>query len=655
MLLALAVIPSLLGCGGSTSASSDSDAGDDAAPAEAGPGIGDGGPQADGSAPTDGGPQPDSAPPSEGGPQDGAADVVVPPPAPTGKLDLLFMVDNSESMRDKQALFGAAVPDLISRLANPNCVDAQGKVVGVSQNAQCAQGKIEFQPVHDIHIGIVTSSLGGRGGDQCPASATNPANPALNSHNDDKGHLIDRAGADEHTIASALPSNFLSWAPGGSEPSAQALTSDFQAMVSGVHEHGCGFEAQLEGWYRFLVQPDPYDQIVVTSNHAAYQGIDAVLLQQRHDFLRPDSAVAVIVVTDGGEEVADPMAVGAQGWAFMDGTFPGSPTGSAPEGTIECQSNPFDPNCTSCAFLQMPDPQRCPTPDGGLKGYLPQADDSLNLRFFHPKQRFGLDVEYPVTRYSLGLTSDHVPDSAHEHDHNGNYTPVANCTNPLFAASLPTSTSQELCNLPRGPRAASQVFYATIAGVPHQLLQADPSNPDSPQKPALDAADWTKILGNDPLHYDFTGADFHMLESSAARTQSPCQPGSADNCDPINGREYDAQQQDLQFACIFDLPAPTDCSLPQYQSACDCTSGWVGQNSPLCQQGAGGAHTQVQIKAAAYPSIRELAVARALGSQAVVSSACPIHTSEKSAGDPLYGYRPAMTALIDRLAPVLTK
>ena len=36
------------------------------------------------------------------------------------KVDLLFMIDNSASMGDKQALLAEAVPDMITRLESPN-------------------------------------------------------------------------------------------------------------------------------------------------------------------------------------------------------------------------------------------------------------------------------------------------------------------------------------------------------------------------------------------------------------------------------------------------------------------------------------------------------------------------------------------------------
>ena len=47
---------------------------------------------------------------------------------------------------------------------------------------------------------------------------------------------------------------------------ATQLVTDFQSLVSGVQQHGCGLEAQLESWYRFLIVPDPYGSITLTSD-----------------------------------------------------------------------------------------------------------------------------------------------------------------------------------------------------------------------------------------------------------------------------------------------------------------------------------------------------------------------------------------------------
>ena len=40
------------------------------------------------------------------------------------KIDLLFMIDNSASMADKQDILAAAVPDLVNRLIQPRCINA---------------------------------------------------------------------------------------------------------------------------------------------------------------------------------------------------------------------------------------------------------------------------------------------------------------------------------------------------------------------------------------------------------------------------------------------------------------------------------------------------------------------------------------------------
>jgi len=42
------------------------------------------------------------------------------------KIDLLFMIDNSASMTDKQEILKEAVPVLLSRLVSPICIDAAG-------------------------------------------------------------------------------------------------------------------------------------------------------------------------------------------------------------------------------------------------------------------------------------------------------------------------------------------------------------------------------------------------------------------------------------------------------------------------------------------------------------------------------------------------
>jgi hypothetical protein len=82
-------------------------------------------------------------------------------------------------MSDKQNYLVQAIPELVTRLVTPRCVDAQGNPTDTNAtlSGQCAQGTPEFQPVTDMHIGVVTSALGSRGGIVAAASGGNPATP----------------------------------------------------------------------------------------------------------------------------------------------------------------------------------------------------------------------------------------------------------------------------------------------------------------------------------------------------------------------------------------------------------------------------------------------------------------------------------------------
>jgi hypothetical protein len=592
------------------------------------------------------------------------------------KIDLLFAIDNSASMGDKQEILREAVPDLVNRLVTPNCVadNNPNQVVGVvDAQGRCATGKPEFAPITDIHIGIVSSSLGGRGSNTCPADARNPANGSLSANNDDKGHLLNRSTNNEVPSPSTGSSNFLAWfpdsdsnvgkpAPENPIKDAQALIKSFQDLVDGVNEYGCGFEAQLESVYRFLIQPDPHENIVVEGRpaRARLEGVDNTILKQRKDFLRPDSLVAVIMVTDETDSTVDPLAVSGQGWAYLNDGFPGGP-GTAARGTSVCESNPLDPGCDSCGFKrtkpELANDPNCQDNDG----YYRQEEDQLNIRPIRMKQRFGVDPQYPIQRYVKGFLEDKVPNRDGEHPVNPEtqlrssaYVGTANCRNPLYAANLPESGDEgeingALCNLSRGPRQSDLVFFGLIGGVPHQLLHYDPNDVE---KSKLTDADWVKILGRDPFKYDFEGIDPHMIESVTPRDGlEPSGPGLGS--DPIHGREWNTAGGDIQFACTFELPEAKDCTRPEFKEACDCVAG-SQKNPPLCDP----ARPTIQVRGKAYPTVRQLMVVRQLGDQGIVSSLCPINpkkpADDATNPDPLYGYRPAVKAIVDRLRNALT-
>ncbi|HEY2365775.1 MAG TPA: hypothetical protein VGH87_05280 [Polyangiaceae bacterium] len=598
-------------------------------------------------------------------------DVVVetgpPPLTKSGKLDMLFAIDNSASMGDKQELLVQAIPQFLDRLSAPWCVSkTDPNAAAVPANAGvCESGfALEFAPIKDIHIGIVSSSLGGGGSpDICVPAASDT------THQDDRGHLLNRtrpanAGDAEGSVAAAAPldgngGNFLAWVPGGekvnvtNEPSVSQLETDFSSLVVGVNEHGCGLEAQLESWYRFLVQPDPYDHIALSSDvppRASLVGIDATVLKQRHDFLRPDSLLLVAQITDEDDSWSDPLWLDGYGWTVRTFNFPGGPSGVGvgPRGTSECDTNASNPDCVSCAFGGQNKPvaktpisadPNCNACAGGTsscaqKGWYTAAAttvpyaaaDGLNVRYTDSmRARYGLDPQWSVQRYVDGVSSKQVPDRSHEiHDSAQYATTQKNCTNPIFAASLPDGSdlsAAALCSMPLGNRDPSLVYFLIIGGVPWQLLAQDPFNPALPLKSTLDAADWRRIVGNDPSKFDTSGIDPHMIESIAPRAGLP-DPTSASTADPINGREWNTLESnagiDLQFACVFDLAQPKDCT--DQTISCDCTGNAVNADGPpLCDTTT----PTMQIRGKAYPTIRELRVAKGLGNQGVVASICP--------------------------------
>jgi hypothetical protein len=135
-------------------------------------------------------PQPDGGSDASAEPGPAGKTVFSASQQPADKIDLLFAIDNSASMGDKQSILADAVPDLLAVLVRPRCVDAGGKPTGeladplaTKQNHYgCPSGtEPEFKPVTDMHVGIVSSSLGNLGGNVC--------DPGLWRTND-RAHLL---------------------------------------------------------------------------------------------------------------------------------------------------------------------------------------------------------------------------------------------------------------------------------------------------------------------------------------------------------------------------------------------------------------------------------------------------------------------------------
>jgi hypothetical protein len=605
------------------------------------------------------------------------------------RIDLLFMIDNSASMQEKQILLAQAVPVLLGRLSNPRCVTVKASAAGehtpldaeeqpTSPSSDCPSGYArEFPPVPDVHIGVVTSSLGGHGN---PEFCNQPME-------NDHAHLLTqdlRNGIDPPVTVPATYQNygFLNWdnrpqgdarkanPPGTSDIA--TLANDFAGIITAVGQDGCGYEASLEAWYRFLIDPDPPATVSFDADPASgtYNmtvrsfEADPIILAQRQEFLRPDSLVAVIMLTDENDcSIMDAN----YGWLASQTKID--------KGTATCAQNPNDVCCTYCGYQEAP--AGCPAllSDPGCQS---GKDDAANVRCWDQKRRFGIDFLYPTSRYSTGLDSMELcPDSdfgdsdcqcRRAKELGIPCSPGKPVRNPLYTD---LQHSKEV--IVPAEREPGQVFLAGIVGVPWQDLATDETRDVADELVYQRAADldWALFYGapttNDrPLGTKPT--DALMWEDTAPREGAPAHPllGTAPappeagfDANPINGHEWQpVNNEDLQYACIFDLGPVLggqirDCNVIAQQS-CDCfdptddLATVSARLKPLCQQDDGSYGT-VQTRAKAYPGLRELEVLRFYGDNSIVASVCPKVLEGVGTSDANYGYNPAVHAIIDRL------
>jgi len=599
------------------------------------------------------------------------------------KVDLLLMVDNSRSMADKQELLAFTIPELVTGIVTPPCVDGSGTLSSNQPppTSPCPAGTHRLiAPVFDMHVGLLSSSLGSFGADGCPdASTTNCPNGATSTSNNDHGHLVTRT---DPCAAGTVPTwkneGFLAWDPkqeltppglsqigGAGFPGVPAmagtLVGDLSELVIGDGQEGCGFESQNESWYRFLVDPSPYQTIKLSGQSVQTSGIDTQLLRQRADFLRSDSLLVIVVVTDE----TDTSLRESSFFPLFAQELENAAPFHLPTARSECTAPNKGPNDHCCASCGEAAPTNCsPTNQDPVCAAGPlytDATENLALRAFglsgglmSHKARYGIEFFYQPSRYVQALTSDVVLDAT------GNLDP-----NPIFSPN------------PREPGATvrdpSMVLYATITGVPWQLIARQKngvpdlvkgvSSVDPAQVGGFKTFDelmekdshgntlWDDIVG-DPELYVPPLSPF-MQESTVPRsgtdpiTGIAVAPPSATTLNRINGHEWNIPQPagDIEYACIFDIPTPRDCS--QLGAVCDC-DGDPTKDNPLCDPNPNDSgKLTLQARAKAYPGVKNLAIAKEMRDQGIVASICPAQVTDTTRAD--YGYRPAMKAITDAM------
>jgi hypothetical protein len=396
-----------------------------------------------------------------------------------------------------------------------------------------------------------------------------------------------------------------------------------------------------------LVDPEPVDGMGNDPDTAGNVrgAVNDIVLKQRAAFLRPNSVLAIVMLTDENDcSVADED--GAQGWLVgYKGGVNGPSPWHMPYSTSACATDPSSQCCVPCGTSIVP--LGCPAPsedEACLQGaYRTVTDDSMNLRCFRQKERFGIDFLYPVDRYISALTRPTIRPRF-----GGPAIP-----NPLFAPG-PDGTPG---------RRGDQVVLAGIVGVPWQDVVTEESwSPSAPGLTFLNGAElfaqgrWDAILGTSETGGRIDPVMIESIEPRPTGSTNPYIPSIAiagpdetENVNPINGHEQAVTptRDDLQFACIYPLAQPIPCN-DENAASCECNRDEAPKNSPLCK-GATSTEDGTQVYGRAYPSLRELEVLKGVGANSVVTSACPKNPASDDPSDANAGYVPALNALADQL------
>ena len=238
--------------------------------------------------------------------------------AGVSKVDLLFMVDNSGSMANKQLRLAKELPRLV------NVLTSGDRKFGTPPDP--TDTKRTFRAVTSLQLAVVTSSMGGLvDKSDLPNGSTMALTDCVGLGSDGKFlNSIDIAVQG----VTANRNEFLNTAPGkvvlppdptcadfssapiyqdyeaGQQPTADQVAQSF-GCVSKVGVRGCPFEQQLESVWKSLAPSngkDPALHVFVDGNTGGHGDPDGA----NRGFIRDDAILAVVEVTDEEDCAATP-------------------------------------------------------------------------------------------------------------------------------------------------------------------------------------------------------------------------------------------------------------------------------------------------------------------------------------------------------------
>jgi hypothetical protein len=207
------------------------------------------------------------------------------------RVDVLFLVDNSRSMREEQEVLALNFPEMVRILASGD-FDLDGNL----------DGPDDFDGVNDLNVGVITSDMGvfGLTVDTC-------------SDAEDGEDGVLRSVPGDPTNSDCLPNYppFLNFTPPEDPMMLPAAAEDFGnqfGCVAQVGTNGCGFEQQLEA---ILKSISPRSSTVWTASdfdppeflsgsrfgRADDESSNGRIIDGR-TFIRDNSVLAIIPVTD---------------------------------------------------------------------------------------------------------------------------------------------------------------------------------------------------------------------------------------------------------------------------------------------------------------------------------------------------------------------